>query len=112
MKERAMRYKVKITTVIGSCIVFSLWWFGVNNQSIDERVYPKEEYSEDLSRVYYDLGKSAQRRNDWSAAIRHYTTALNFKPDLTAAHNSLCTCQKQFLSLASNTTTNKLIRRA
>jgi len=99
MKVNAMRYNVKLITVLSSCLVFSLWWFGVNNQSIDERVYPKEEYSEDLSRVYYDLGKSAQRRNDWSAAIRHYTTALNFKPDLMAAHQSLALChRKQKLS--------------
>jgi hypothetical protein len=96
MKENAMRYKLKLATIVGSCIVFSLWWFGVNNQSIDERVYPKEEYFEDLCRVYYDLGQSAQRRHDLNAAIRHYTTALHLKPNFVAAHRKLALChQKQ-----------------
>jgi uncharacterized protein HemY len=94
-----MLRKLKLFLGLGTCIVFSLWWFGVNNQSMEENFYSKEEYHQDLSKIYFDLGRSAERRKDFQAAIRAYRIALEHQPDLSEANANLSHCLKSTSSL-------------
>jgi hypothetical protein len=84
--------KLKLILGLGLCIVFSLWWFGVNNQSMEENFYSREEYHQDVSKIYFDLGRSAEQRGDVRAAIRAYRISLEHMPDFADAQKRLRLC--------------------
>lgn len=91
-----MLHRFKPLIIIICCIIFSLWWLGLNNETATERLYPKEEYAQDISKIYFDLGKISQARGDVIAAIHAYSNALHHKPDFQEAYYLLGTCyQKQ-----------------
>lgn len=91
-----MLYKFKPLIITCGCIVFSLWWFGLNNQSLDEKVYTREAHNQDISKIYCDLGCSSEARGDWVSAINLYTTALQHTPELREIYDRLGNCyQKQ-----------------
>ncbi len=84
--------KLKLFFGISACLVFSLWWFGINNPSMEENFYSKEEYHQDLSQIYFDIGRHAERRGDFDAAIRAYHIALEHTPHLVEAKKHLLYC--------------------
>jgi tetratricopeptide (TPR) repeat protein len=77
---------------MGTCIVFSIWWFGINNQSMEENFYSREEFHQDLCQIYFDLGRIAERRGDVQAAIRAYHIALEHLPNFAQASEHLYAC--------------------
>lgn len=85
--------KMIIFTVF--CVFFSLWWFGGYNQSqsIDEYYYPHEDYANDMSKIYFDMGCFAQNRGDFASAINFYNEALRIKKDFDKAYEHLKLCQ-------------------
>lgn len=95
--------KLKLFLGISTCLVFSLWWFGINNPSMEENFYSKEEYHQDLSQIYFDIGRHAEQRGDLNTAIRAYHIALEHMPHLAEAANRLARCMHthQLLALRS-----------
>lgn len=87
-----MLFRLKPLALATCCIIFCMWWFGVNNQSIGDTYYPKADYVQDLSKIYFDLGQFAEKRNDFNAASIHYQKALDVKPDFQEAHEQLRLC--------------------
>src|SRR5271157_2885627 len=87
-----MKFRLKHLVFICSGLFFSLWWFGGYNKSVDEQWYPREEYDEDISKVYFDLGNAAYKRNDFTAAIKHFNTTLLNKCDQLEAYDKLGIC--------------------
>jgi hypothetical protein len=94
-----MLRKLKLILVMGTCIVVSIWWFGINNQSMEERFYSKEEYHQDLCQIYFDLGRIAERRGDIQAAIHAYRIAIEHLPNFLEASEHLTYCLQSTSSL-------------
>ena len=89
-------YKLKPLIIACFCIVFSLWWFGLNNQSLDEKIYTRDAHNQDISKIYYDLGRSSEGRDDLVSAIKLYSMALHHTPERQEIYNCLANCyQKQ-----------------
>jgi hypothetical protein len=87
-----MLFRLKPLAIATCCIIFCMWWFGVNNQSIEDTIYPKSDYVQDLSKIYFDLGQFAEKRNDFHTASIHYKKALDVNPKLTEAQERLHLC--------------------
>ncbi len=76
-----MLFRLKHLALATCCIIFCMWWFGVNNQSIDDMYYPKSDYIQDLSKIYFDLGQFAEKRNDFRTASIDYKKVLDINPN-------------------------------
>ncbi len=76
-----MLYKYRPLIITLSCVVFSFWWFGLNNQSSDDVLYSKQDHAYDMCKIYCDLGMIAERRSDWEGALRVYSKALQYQSD-------------------------------
>jgi tetratricopeptide (TPR) repeat protein len=62
--------------------VFCLWWFvGFKSTEASLSEYPRQDYVQDVSKIYFDLGCTAQKRNDHKAAFEYFEKALEINPD-------------------------------
>lgn len=105
-----MKQSYRKLTVAGCGILFCLWWFGgLSNQPNDEKFYPKEDYAQDISKIYCDMGSLAEQRHDAQAAIKWYSSALFHKPDLYDACYRLSVCYQQ---IGNNATAVALYNKA
>ena len=75
-------------------MLFVAWSFFLRAKPTNRRDdgYTIQDYAQDASRIYFDLGKFAQTRNDWETAIKFYKMALslnqNFQP--AVKHLEMC----------------------
>jgi len=76
---------------IVSGFVLGAWLLCMKTNSIGsiEHLYSQQEYCQDLSKIYYDLGALAHKRNDHTKAIDGYTKALATKSDYLEAYDAL-----------------------
>lgn len=92
-EKKGMLYKFKPLIIACCCIVFSMWWLGLNNnQSLDERVYSRDAHNQDISKIYLFLARSAEARGDWTYAIKLYSTVLQHLPDHQEVYEHLARC--------------------
>lgn len=72
---------IKIKTFLGIvCLLISgAWYFGAYNES-GELLYSPQDCDDDMSKIYFDLGASAQNRCDYARAIENYIESLQIKP--------------------------------
>ena len=94
-----MTYRFKVLVFACFGFVFSLWWFGVNNQvttvNIAELAYTPQEYAQDMSKIYFDLGQGSERRGDFVAAVAAYQEALKHNPEAVEVQQHLKACQNR-----------------
>lgn len=83
--------KLKLSIFIGTGFILSLWLLAIRTNSIGsiEHLYSRQEYSQDLSKIYYDLGTLSHKRKDHTKAIDAYTAAIKTKPDFLEAYDAL-----------------------
>jgi len=83
--------RIRYSFFICSGFVLGLVLLGLRSNSIGsiEHLYSHQEYSQDLSKIYHDLGALSVKRNDHSKAIKSYTEAIKTKPDYLEAYDAL-----------------------
>lgn len=86
-----VRVSVLWTFVLFVCILF----FTPFLKKSDQIVYTIDEFNEDLSKIYSDLGAFSQRRGDFQGAIKSYTRALTFNPNHSTCLNNIEICKKK-----------------
>ena len=85
--------KLRFPAVILSGVLFISWSFVSNlKRNAVEDMYTLQDYLQDSSKIYFDLGRAAQNRGDYENAIKFYRIVLNHKPDHTEAHHNLTLC--------------------
>jgi len=86
-----MLSRFKRPLFIGSGFLLGLWLLGIKTNSIGsiEQIYSQQEYCQDLSKIYHDLGVLAHKRNDHAKAIDGYSKAIQTKPDFLEAYDAL-----------------------
>lgn len=89
-----MLQRFKPLIVFGCCLAFSLWWFLATNRTA-ESYYTREEYYQDLSKIYSDLGQASYERNDLKAAIDAYKEAITLDPSLLKIYDRIGICYEQ-----------------
>ncbi len=57
-----------------------------------ENLYTIKEWNEDMSKMYFDMGRFSQKRRDFKSAIRAYTTALEKNPYFLECYENLGLC--------------------
>lgn len=74
-------------------IVFIWWSFfaGVKDALQMATVYPEQEFLEDISKIYCDLGSAAFKRGDFSKAIHSYQEATATRPTWLEGYDRLGT---------------------
>ena len=58
-------------------------------------MYTVEDFSQDTSKIYFDMGVFAQKRGDWQSAIRFYQAALDHNHSFHEAEHFLKFCLNQ-----------------
>jgi len=86
-----MIYRFRPLIIAVCSIIFSLWWFGAQNFAI-ETIYTHEDFCQDISRIYNDLGDFALKRGDYSAAHNAYNIAIEHRPDHQDLYKKLELC--------------------
>ena len=64
--------------------------------------YTIHDFNEDMSKVYYDLGRFSQRRGDFQSAIKSYTLALAHNPEHSICMNNIEICKEKLKKNISN----------
>ena len=90
----------RLKAIIFVCFgfVFSLWWFGVNNQvtpNLAEQAYTPQDYAQDMCKIYSDLGRGSEQRGDFAAAVTAYQAALKHNPENKEIRHRLNFCQNK-----------------
>jgi tetratricopeptide (TPR) repeat protein len=79
------KISLKISIIIGALGCLFLYFYSPIITSdvslIPDLVYSEDDYHNDAARIYKDLGMLAQRRNDFSQALKLYQTSLDHNPD-------------------------------
>jgi hypothetical protein len=91
--------------LFGILLIASLWWFSNRHQETPAPLYSFEEFTDDMSRIYYDMANAAYARHDIDMAINACTIALQNKPNFTQAHDLLDRCYEQKQEIRSFLTT-------
>lgn len=91
--------------LFGALLIASLWWFSNRQQEAPTPLYSFEEFTDDMSRMYYDMAHAAYARHDIDAAINACTIALKNKPNFTQANELLDRCYEQKKEIRSFLTT-------
>ncbi len=74
-----MYAKIKTFLVIIFLLISGAWYFVAYNES-GELLYSAKDCDDDMNKIYFDLGVSAQSRGDYARAIENYTESLQTKP--------------------------------
>jgi hypothetical protein len=99
-----MFYRTKLF-LFGTLLMASLWWLGNRPQNSAVAFYSFEEFTDDMSRVYYDMAHAAYARHDIDTAINACMIALKNKPNFTQAYDLLDHCYEQKKEIRSFLTT-------
>ena len=81
--------------LFGALLMASLWWFSNRPQNSPAVLYSFEEFTDDMSRIYYDMAHAAYARHDIDTAINACMVALKNKPNFTQAYDLLDRCYEQ-----------------
>ena len=84
---------IRVHLFVVFVLVVSLWLLVPTKYPIEE-LYSKDEYFEDMSVVYYDLGTLCMKRKDYKKAIKNFKTSKNYLPTSIKAHRQLLACYK------------------
>jgi hypothetical protein len=85
-------------SVLFGCALFFMPLF----KKKDDQFYPVNDFKEDISKIYSDLGAFSQRRGDFQSAIKSYTRALAYKPEHSICLNNIKICKKKLKKNISN----------
>ncbi|MFA6526925.1 MAG: tetratricopeptide repeat-containing glycosyltransferase family protein [Candidatus Babeliales bacterium] len=59
------------------------------HQNADESLYPRKDYSQDVGKIYHDLGCWQAKRKDYKRAIKTFSYALQESPDSLDLYDQL-----------------------
>ncbi|MFH1254777.1 MAG: hypothetical protein V1646_05115 [bacterium] len=96
-----MDFKVR-APVIWASVLFVCAWFFMPSFKKSDSFYTINEFNEDVSKIYSDLGAFSQRRGDFQGAIKSYTRALAFNPEHSICLNNIEICKKKLKKNISN----------
>ena len=76
-------------------VLFVCVWFFMHSSKSNDSFYTINEFNEDVSKIYSDLGAFSQRRGYFQGAIKSYTRALAFNPKHSICLNNIEICKKK-----------------
>ncbi len=92
------RVYLKISIIIGTLGCLFLYFYSPIITSdvslIPDLIYSEDDYHADAARIYKDLGMLAQRRNDFTQALKLYQISLDHKPDSQELQDKLVVIDK------------------
>lgn len=83
------QYKVSLFVIC--CVILVLWILSPSRKRM-EALYTQEEFNQDISKLYFDLGQLSQKRGDYQKAIAPYATALEHNPNDLEIYDHLGYC--------------------
>src|SRR5271154_2057772 len=87
--------KFRIPTIILGFLLLLAWNLLSRTKKIQQEMdesYTVQDFSQDASKIYFDLGCFAQKRGDFTAAIKFYQAALSHKDNFHDAVHHLKLC--------------------
>lgn len=89
-----MLYRLRIPLLITASVVAYLWVIPslFFYQPPLETLYSINDFHQDISKMYCDLGKFSQQRKDFNNAIKAYTRAIETNPAFLDCYEYLGTC--------------------
>jgi tetratricopeptide (TPR) repeat protein len=87
--------RFRIPTIILGSLLFVAWSLfsrSKKNRTELEEMYTVQDFSQDASKIYCDLGLFAQKRGDFKTAIKFYQIALSHKDNYQDAVSHLKLC--------------------
>jgi tetratricopeptide (TPR) repeat protein len=82
---------LRVPLSLAFCGIGVLWIMGFLSKGTDssESVYPHADYSQDISKIYYDLGCWQVKRKDYQQAVKAFQIALREKPDFIELYDQI-----------------------
>ncbi|MCB9493737.1 MAG: hypothetical protein H6679_05690 [Epsilonproteobacteria bacterium] len=84
---------IRVHLFVVFVLVVSLWLLVPTKYPIEE-LYSKDEYFEDMSIVYYDLGTLCMKRKDYKKAVKNFKTSINYFSQNIKAYRQLLACYR------------------
>jgi len=97
MMDLKVRVPVIWASVLFACMLFFMPLFKKSDS-----FYTINEFNEDVSKIYSDLGLFSQRRGDFQGAIKSYKRALAFNPEHSICLSNIEICKKKLKKNISN----------
>ncbi len=85
-----VRGSVIWASILLGCAVLFMPLFKKNDS-----FYTINEFNEDVSKIYSDLGLFSQKRGDFQGAIKSYTRALEYNPEHAICLSNIEICKKK-----------------
>ena len=92
--ESWMDFSMRVPLFWVTVVLVSVWFCLPFFKQVDMG-YSNQDFNEDTSKLYYDLGALSQSRGDYEKAIKSYTLALDHNPESAICWENLEFCKKQ-----------------